>query len=118
MTPRPAMTLALGLFAGFVAGLFGIGGGVVIVPGLVLLLGFAQSRASGTSVATIIFSAAAGAASFALGDAVDWSAAASIAAGSVFGAFLGARFIEHVPVHWLARAFVVILLVAAVRLAI
>ncbi|MBT8211702.1 MAG: sulfite exporter TauE/SafE family protein [Acidimicrobiia bacterium] len=118
MSNRPAATLMLGLFAGFVAGLFGIGGGVVIVPGLVLLLGFAQTRASGTSVATIIFSATAGAASFALGDAVNWSAAGAIAMGSVVGAWLGARFIEHVPVIWLSRAFVVILLVAAVRMAI
>lgn len=99
------------------SGLFGIGGGVVIVPALILILGFTQMQASATSVATIVFSASAGAISFAVDGSVDWRAAAGLAIGSVVGAWVGARSIHRVPTVWLMRAFVVVLLVAAARLA-
>ena len=44
--------ISLGIAAGVVGGMFGVGGGIVVVPGLVLWLRFGQHRASGTSVAT------------------------------------------------------------------
>lgn len=53
--------LAVGLMAGFLSGLLGIGGGVIIVPALVLLLGFAMRTAIGTSLAIIVPTALAGA---------------------------------------------------------
>ena len=51
--------LAIGVVAGFASGLLGIGGGVIVVPGLVLLLQMDQYRAAATSVATIVVSASA-----------------------------------------------------------
>jgi hypothetical protein len=54
------IALGIGLTAGFFAGLAGIGGGVVIVPSSVLLLGLAQHEAQGTSLVAIIFTAVAG----------------------------------------------------------
>lgn len=54
------IALGIGLIAGFFAGLAGIGGGVVIVPSSVLLLGLAQHEAQGTSLVAIIFTAVAG----------------------------------------------------------
>ncbi len=53
--------LAVGLMAGFFSGLLGIGGGVIIVPALVLLLGFAMRTAIGTSLAIVVPTALAGA---------------------------------------------------------
>lgn len=53
--------LAVGLMAGFLSGLLGIGGGVIIVPALVLLLGFAMRTAIGTSLAIVVPTALAGA---------------------------------------------------------
>ncbi|NIR37297.1 MAG: TSUP family transporter, partial [Actinobacteria bacterium] len=57
--PRTAIAITLGLGAGFVGGLFGVGGGVVMVPGMVVLMAVAQHTAHGTSVAAIIASATA-----------------------------------------------------------
>ena len=52
-TPRTILTcVGVGLAAGLLSGLFGVGGGTVIVPMLVLLLGFDQRRAAGTSLAS------------------------------------------------------------------
>lgn len=107
----------LGLAAGFVGGLFGIGGGVVVVPGLVLWLQFSQHRASGTSVATIIASAGAALISFAGAGSVDWGAATIITSGAVVGAAIGARILHLIPAKTLTRAFSVILVVAALRMA-
>ncbi|OFW63367.1 MAG: hypothetical protein A2135_01725 [Actinobacteria bacterium RBG_16_67_15] len=109
---------ALGLAAGFIGGLFGIGGGLVMVPGLVLFLGIDQHRAHATSVAVIVVAAGASVIPFAVESQVDWATAGWLLIGSVVGAFAGARFIARVPAVWLARAFVALTVVAAARMAI
>lgn len=114
--PDTTRAAGLGLAAGFIGGLFGVGGGIVIVPGLVLWLGMQQHRAHATSVAAIVGIAAVALVPFAAEGEVDWGAAAAMAAGAVGGAYVGARFISHISPLWLARAFFIVLVVAAVRL--
>lgn len=111
-----ARPLLLGLAAGFAGGLFGVGGGVLIVPGLVLWLGLGQHQAHGTSVAAIVAMAAASAARFAFGEAVEVTAALWLFLGAGAGAYAGARLLARVSEVWLARAFVALALVSAVRL--
>ena len=118
MAVPPYRAVALGVVAGIVGGLFGVGGGVIVVPGLVLWLGFDQHRASGTSVATIIASAGAALLTFAGDGSVDWGAAAIITIGAVGGAAIGTRILHRIPATTLRRAFAVLLMVAAVRMAI
>ncbi len=118
MTVKPAPAIALGVIAGTVGGLFGVGGGVIVVPGLVLLLGFDQRRASGTSVATIVVSATAALIPFARDSAVSWGPALLVTIGATVGAALGARLLHRIPAAVLTRAFAVLMLIAAVRLAV
>jgi uncharacterized membrane protein YfcA len=106
----------IGLAAGVVSGLFGVGGGIIVVPGLVLALGFPQRRASGTSMATIVASAAAALLVFVSDQQVDWPAAGLLGAGAVAGAWAGARYLDRIPERWLAIAFIVLLLLSAARL--
>ena len=112
----PTQAVALGLTAGVVGGMFGVGGGIIVVPGLVLWLGFSQHRASGTSVATIIASASAALIPFAIDGSVDWAAAIAITLGAIAGAALGARILHRIPAHNLSRAFSLLLVVAALRM--
>lgn len=107
---------AIGLVAGTFSGLFGVGGGVIVVPGLVLWLGLDQYRAAATSLATIVASSAAALLFFAADGAVDWGAAAVLFAGSGIGAWLGARYVTKVPQHILVGIFSLLVVVAAVRL--
>ena len=107
--------ISLGLVAGFIGGLFGVGGGVIMVPGLVLWLGLEQHRAHATSVATIIAIASAGVVPFAIDGEVRWDHAGWLLIGALVGAYFGARLVKRVPAVWLARAFVVVDLVASVR---
>ena len=110
--------LLLGLGAGVVSGMFGVGGGIVMVPGLVLLLGLGPHQAHATSVAAIVAAAAAGMSPFALEGDVEWVAIPVLFAGSAAGAVFGARMIGRVPAVWLTRGFVALLVVSAVRMAI
>lgn len=106
----------LGLGAGFIGGLFGVGGGLVIVPGLVLWLAVAQHEAHAISLAAIVASAGASLGPFALGGEVAWDTAAIVTSGAIVGAYVGARLAGRIPAVWLARAFVVLVLVSSVRL--
>lgn len=108
---------ALGVAAGIVSGLFGVGGGVVVVPGLVLWMGLDQLRASATSLATIVASAGAALLLFGTASAVDWEAAAYLLIGALVGAWLGARFLDRVPAAFLTWVFAGLMLVGAARLA-
>ncbi len=109
--------IVLGLVAGFIGGLFGIGGGLLVVPGLVLWLHFEQRRAGATSLATIVASSSAALARFAADGSVEYDAAFVLFIGAGLGAYGGARLAGRIPNYWLARGFVAIVVVSAVRLA-
>lgn len=112
----PWILIAVGLAAGFIAGLFGVGGGIFIAPGLMLLGGFPQRAALGTSLATSALFAAAGVVAYALNDAVDVAAAMLIFAGSGLGVLAGVELLNRVRVRTLQVAFVLLLAVTAGRM--
>lgn len=90
--------LLIGLAAGLLSGLFGVGGGTVIVPLLVLVLTFGQKFASGTSLAAIVPTASVGVISYAMNDSVAWVPGAILALGAVVGAQIGAALLQKLPV--------------------
>lgn len=88
--------LLLGIFTGLMSGVFGVGGGFIIVP-MLLLLGMYQKRAAGTSVIAILPTAVVGAIGYATIGQVDWLAAVLLAAGMVAGAQIGGRLLQVLP---------------------
>lgn len=115
----PARTIALigvGLASGFFAGLFGIGGGIIIVPALVLLLRIEQKHAVGTSLLAILPAATISAAAYALAGNVDIVVAAILAIGAVVGAQFGAWLLGRISRRVAQWAFVVFLAVMIVEL--
>jgi uncharacterized protein len=106
----------VGALAGALSGLFGVGGGIVIVPGLVLLVDLAQRRAHATSLAAIVPIAVAGAAGYALEGAVDWPAAALLVAGAAAGTFAGTHFLRRLPDRALRVIFALFMVGAAIAL--
>lgn len=107
---------AVGVLAGVASGLFGVGGGVVIVPGLVLVAAFGQRLAHGTSLTAIVPIAVVGAAGYATAGEVDVVVAGLVAAGALVGAPLGVAALARVPQRRLQVAFAVLLVLAAARL--
>ena len=87
------LLIAIGMFAGLASGVFGIGGGVLIVPALVYLLGYSQHMATGTSLMVLLPPVGLGAViEYYRNDNVDWRAAIILAVCLFLGAWIGAFF--------------------------
>ncbi|KXB06303.1 hypothetical protein AKJ53_00715 [candidate division MSBL1 archaeon SCGC-AAA382F02] len=108
--------LALGLLAGILGGMLGIGGGAVMVPLLVLAFGFTVHDAVGTSLAVIIPLAMAGALTHYELANVHPEAAGIMAVGAILGAVLGAQMAEAIPAEFLGKIFGVALLVIGAKM--
>ena len=112
-----ALFVLLGLVAGGVSGLVGIGGGVIIVPALVMLFGFSQKLAQGTTLALLVPPIGLLAAyTYYQHGLVDLRAAGLIVVGFVVGSFLGARYVAHLSNATVTRIFAAFLIVVAVRM--
>src|SRR5262245_60638040 len=98
------MLVAVGLVAGVVSVLCGVGGGVVIVPALMWLEGFDIKRAVATSLAVIVPTAIVGVLRKPMG-AVDYRVAGLVAAGAVGGALVGEWASAALPEVWVKRLF-------------
>jgi uncharacterized membrane protein YfcA len=108
--------MGIGSAGGLLAGLFGVGGGIIMVPLLVIVCGFSQHRAHAMSLTGIVPIAAVGAIAFALQGQVDAGIAGLLAAGSLVGAPLGARILDRTPEARLRIAFGILVLGVAVSL--
>lgn len=115
--PRAYVTFVfIGLLAGVLSGLFGVGGGTAIVPLLVLLLHFDQRLGAGTSLAAIVPTVSVGVISYAASDSVAWIPAIILAAGAVVGAQIGTRLLPRISQTALRWGFVCFLLAVIVSL--
>ena len=108
--------LLIGLAAGFFSALFGVGGGVVIVPLLVLVAAYPQREATGTSLAAIGVIALVGAVAYGLRGEVDLAYAALIGVPAAAGAVAGAKLQQRLPVRTLALGFTGLLVVVGVAM--
>lgn len=109
--------LFLGLVAGILSGFFGIGGGLVIVPALMMIWHMQPHAATGTSLGALLLPVGIlGAWQYYRADFVDVRAAGLIAGGLLIGALLGATIALELPTRAIQRAFAVFLVCAAVRL--
>lgn len=114
---RPIILLgAVGAAAGVLSGLFGVGGGFLMVPAMVVLLAFGQARAQATSLAAIVPIAAVGALIFGQADRVDIGAAVLLAAGSLVGVQAGARLMHRLSDERLTLIFGIFLAVVALTM--
>lgn len=108
----------IGLVGGVLSGLFGIGGGLVIVPALILLAGMTAKQAAGTSLAALLLPVGIlGAMEYWRAGHVNVQMALLVAVGLLVGAFIGARLAVGLPNELLQRAFGVFLLLVGLRLA-
>lgn len=106
----------LGLMSGLLAGLFGVGGGIVIVPALVSLFGLDIKQAIGTSLAVILPTAVMGSAAHFRQGNVRLVEACLVAAGAVVSAVVGAALVQRLPSYGLKRLFAVLLIAVAVKM--
>lgn len=106
----------VGIICGIFSGLFGIGGGTIIVPALVAL-GFSQRHAVATSLAAIVPTSIGGVASYAAGGDVDWIAAALLASSMIIGSQLGSWLLSKLSelfLRWMYAAFLVFVVITQI----
>lgn len=112
-----ALVALLGLVAGVVSGLFGVGGAIVIIPGLVLIAKLPQHTAHGTSLAALLLPVGLlGALEYYKRGQVNVAYAAVVAVGLLIGAYFGARLAGTMSDVMLRKAFGVFLLLVSVKL--
>lgn len=117
--PRPAsmwLLIAIGLLAGLLSGAFGVGGGVLIVPALVLILGMQQKIAHGTSLASVIPISVVGAGAYLVSGHIDLPVTGLLMVGTVVGAVFGARLLNWLPNGILRWLFIAFMVLSAVRM--
>lgn len=107
---------ATGLMAGLLSGLLGVGGGIILVPLLVMIARYRQHNAHATSLAAIIPIATVGAATFAAADTIDYRIAILLAAGTVVGAPVGAHLLARMPETSLRLLFGLLMIAVAMQL--
>jgi uncharacterized protein len=115
-SPSVLLLGAIGLVAGVLSGLFGVGGGIIMVPAMVLLAGMAQQRASATSLASIVPIAAVGAVIFGRADSVNLLAAVVLVIGSVTGVQIGSRLMPRIGDDRLRVGFAVFMIAVALTM--
>lgn len=108
--------LLVGLGAGFLSGVFGVGGGILIVPGLMFFAKMEQRRAHGTSLAAVLPISLSSLITYWAHDHVDWHVALWLAVGAVCGAVLGTKLLRTVRHDVLSYGFAVVLVASAIRL--
>ena len=108
---------AIGLLAGVLAGLFGVGGGILFVPTLTLVLGLTQLHAEATSLLAILPTAVAGAWRQRRYGNVRWKAALVLGIAAIGGVEAGVQIAEALPEHALRRLFALLMLAVAAQLA-
>lgn len=101
----------IGLVAGFFSALFGVGGGIVIVPLLLLVAGFAEREATGTSLAAIGIIALVGSIAYGVRGEVELGHAALVGLPAAAGAIAGVAIQQRLPVKALTAGFAVLLAV-------
>lgn len=116
MASPVARDLLIGFGAGGLSGAFGVGGGIVLIPLLVLLLHVAQKRAQATSLVMVALAGAAGSVTYSIAGEVAWIPAAFILIGGLAGSLIGSSLVKRTSDHRLQIGFGILLIVVAVRL--
>ena len=113
-----ASLVLIGLLAGILSGFLGVGGGVIMVPLMLILLGFNQHEAQGTSLAVLAVPVTFIAAYtyHVSGSPINWKYAGVIALFFIVGGLVGSKFAVSVPQNILKKIFAVVLLIVAVKM--
>ena len=107
------LAIFLGVVAGFLSGIMGVGGGFLLVPAMVSLLGLPTLSAVATSLVCVFFSGASGSFFFSLSGKVDWSIALVLIIGSFFGSLIGVSSTQYIKEKALRFLFAFLTLCAA-----
>jgi uncharacterized membrane protein YfcA len=109
--------ILVGVAAGMLSGLVGVGGGIIIVPALVYFIGFSQKTAQGTSLALIMLPVGIlGVLQYYKQGHVDWRIVGLLAIGFLAGSFFGSKLALSISQETLKKVFAVLMIVIAIKM--
>lgn len=108
--------IAIGLVTGFINGIFGSGGGMIIVPALVFLMDLEEHRAHATAISIILPLSIISTVLYLKADMIKFNIALYVALGGIIGSFIGAKFLKKIPASLLRKIFGGIIIFTAIRM--
>jgi hypothetical protein len=113
---RALKIAAIGFITGLFNGLFGSGGGMIVVPAMSMILGIEEHDAHATALSIILPLTIVSIFIYSKSGIVDWQLTWKVALGGVSGGYIGARLLHVVPADTLRKIFAVFMIIAAVRM--
>lgn len=111
------LLMIVGIAGGIIGGVFGVGGGIIVVPALVFGFGFAQHQAQGTMLATFLLPSFVFAVwTYHQAGHINWQAALLVSVGIMIGSMLGAKYAQQIPAPMLKRMFGILMVVLGLKL--
>lgn len=108
--------ILLGILSGFINGLFGSGGGVIIVLGLTLFLKSEKKKAHATAVMAVLCFSVISIFTYGIKGNVDWSVALTAGIAGIAGGAVGAYLLKKIPVKYVSKIFGILMLVSSWRM--
>ena len=114
---QPITVALIGIAAGLIGGVLGLGGAIIIIPALVMLLGYSQQMAQGTTLLMMVIPVTSLAAwQYYKAGNVDLKTALILGVAFFISGFIGAKFANQIPQEVLKKVFAVLLIVIAVKM--
>ncbi len=108
--------ILLGFITGTINGLFGSGGGTLLVPGIFFLLGINEYKAHATAISIILPLSLISAFIYIKHGIFVWNITLKVIIGGMIGGHLGAKLLTHLSENWLRKIFAIFMMVAAIRM--
>ncbi len=108
--------ILIGLLAGLVSGFFATGGGMIVVPSLVYLLGVEEGKARANSLFIILPMVITSGIFYYSNDYINWKIGILTAIGGIIGGFLGAKYLKKIPDIYLKLSFTIFLIYISIRM--
>ena len=108
--------IGVGLFAGFISGLFAAGGGMIVVPALVHIFKLEDSKARATSVFAILPMVIASGLFYYKNDYIDWNIGIKCAIGGIVGGYIGSKLLKKISDKVLRILFTVFLIYVSIKM--
>lgn len=116
MHSKQIKLIAIGLVTGFINGIFGSGGGMIIVPALTFLMGVDEHKSHATAISIILPLSIISTFLYLKEDMIQFNIVLNIALGGVIGSLIGAKFLKKIPAHILRKIFGGIIILTAIRM--
>jgi hypothetical protein len=110
--------IAIGLVTGICNGLFGSGGGTILVPSMVFILGIEEHKAHATAILVILPLTILSTVIYYKSSYVDWQTTVKVMSGGIIGSIIGAKLLNRIPSSVLRKIFGAFMIIAAIRMVI